>query len=219
MTTDSEGAIAAKPRYVVIRSHVRGQVTRLQRDYLKNQGSSGAAAARDLAQLRRMDPLDPGGDPLVFGLIFDSMPDSLVGHGDDPSAGEVAVCAALHLFSLHQQGLREPVQESEVRFGSAIKQLAFKRSAGAGPDDSVITRFYLLCRASSEAMRITQMRALIKLMRSERIGFDYGQLAVDLDALHRRPGDSTVYLKWGRDFHQTKKAAADAADSPAEQNT
>ncbi|MFV0453175.1 MAG: type I-E CRISPR-associated protein Cse2/CasB [Propioniciclava sp.] len=199
----------------LIRSHVSGQVSALQREYLRNQGGSGAAAVAALAKLRRVDPLDPGGEPQAYALIFESLPGDLLGRGDEPSGGELAVGSALHLFALHQQGRADPTHDPRARFGGSIRRLAYHRGSGADLDDSVVTRFNHLCRASSDATRIAQLRSLIMLMRSAHLGLDYGQLATDLFWLHRNPHDSRVYLRWARDFHRPTKEDNAPTDKPS----
>lgn len=201
MSTKSETETPPRSRRELITQHVRRQVRQLQRAFLHNEGRSGASATADLARLRRANPLDPGADPEVFPIVFETLPAELIGQDDSPSSGEVAVSSALHLFAIHQQGRAEGAHLDQARFGQSVRRLAMQRGDG-NLDLAVLTRLQHLSHASSAATRLGQLRALVKLMRSAGIQLDYGTLAADLDALSRRPDDSSVYLAWGRQFHQ-----------------
>ncbi|MFV0405661.1 MAG: type I-E CRISPR-associated protein Cse2/CasB [Propioniciclava sp.] len=214
MTSTTQPTAANPSSGELIKTHIRGQIGDLQRHYLHNQGGAGAAARAALAKLRRIDPLDPGGEPEAYSLIFDSLPETLMGRGDEPSSGEIAASAALYLFAIHQQGRSDATHIPGTRFAAAVRQLAYQRGTSGDLDDSVVTRFNHLCRASSDAMRITQLRSLVTLMRSARVGFDYGQLATDLFWIHRRPDDSRVYLRWARDFHRPVSDAPSPTSDP-----
>ncbi|MGD7733505.1 type I-E CRISPR-associated protein Cse2/CasB [Propionibacteriaceae bacterium G57] len=196
-------------------SHVRRRVEPLQQAYLRNDGPASSRATATLAQLRRLDPMQPADDPSLYDLLFEGMPENLVGHTDDPSRGELAVATSLHLFALHQQGRGSAVHRPGVRFGGAVRTLAFRRGQAGQLDPGVVSRFSLLVHASTIRMTITHLRALVSQMRPLDIELDYGQLAADLFDLQNPQRQSTVHLRWARAFHRAHPTSSTTTETPA----
>lgn len=189
------------PQNSALYGHVGGLIARLQSDYLNDHGAATSTARANLARLRRMDPLEPGSDIELLGVILDGIDESLVGHGDEPSRGESAASIALHLYSRHQQGRSRPMHDTEARFGHALRRLARIRGDGEKLNPGVLARFTYLGRPSSLGIRVMHLRTLVDLLRGEDIALNYGQLAVDVFRIQDARTASTTYLNWARDFH------------------
>lgn len=82
-------------------------------DYLSAKGKS--RGARKLASLRHSLLMPIGSDAVAWLLEFEGLPSALVGSGQEPSAGEVAVHAAMTLYAFHQQGQSRPMHIRGVR--------------------------------------------------------------------------------------------------------
>jgi len=174
------------------------KINTLQHQYL-DDASQGKQL---LAELRHGDMMAPGVDPRLWAVVFDGMPDSLIGHTDEASQAERAVHAALILYATHQQSQRAAMHRPTLRFGQAVQQLARSRGSEGESDQGTITRFHQLCAQQSFAMRLRSLRALVTLMRSEKtIGFDYAQLTCDLYLIQNKTSINGVLLRWGRDLH------------------
>ncbi|RLP07480.1 type I-E CRISPR-associated protein Cse2/CasB [Propionibacterium australiense] len=187
------------------------KINTLQRLYLDDT-SQGKQL---LAELRHGDMMTPGVDPQLWAVVFDGMPDSLVGRTDEPSRAELAVHATLILYATHQQSQRAGMHRPAVRFGQAVQQLARSRGSEGEFDQGTITRFHQLCAQQSFPMRLRSLRSLVTLMRSEKIvGFDYAQLACDLYLIQNNASVNRVLLRWGRDLHANLRQ--DATDSTSD---
>lgn len=191
--------------------------SRLQRDYLGERGDRAQAKARGvLAELRRAAGTTPERDLLswqaTLELVLPDLPPALQGHGDAPSPSERAAFDSLTLFGLHMQSAVAPMHVQGRSFARAIGALVQKRSSS----ESIAPRFEAALVVRSAATRRHHLRSLITLLRTERIGFDYGRFALDL---RRIAGDqrNSVLLQWGRDFtlgriHGTATRSSEPAD-------
>jgi CRISPR system Cascade subunit CasB len=187
-----------------------GAIMPLQSGYTRTPRN--AAAVRDLARLRHADINLPGSDPALWELTLGSLPEELLGRGDDePSPAERAVHAALVLYSIHQQSRPEPMHRKGAGLGQAVRILSGKRSDGADWDPGTVSRFQHMCRAQSSAIRLENLRGLITLMRSESVGLDYGRLAADLWSIEAGNIQRTI-LSWGRQLHHREH---DTSNQPA----
>lgn len=173
---------------------------RLQGDYLADPSTRQHHSARaTLAELRRGGTLDPEKNPLVIEKALFAMqgdfPERLSSKKDEASPSEHAAFVALSLFSLHMQGAREPMHAKNASFAAACGRLN-----ALGKSSSIKPRIDAMLLANNEQSRLMHIRSLVTLLRSESIGFDYGQLAQDLRSLgnpEKRPG---IQLRWGREF-------------------
>lgn len=183
-------------------------IVRLQKGYLADD----SAAVGQLARLRTGDLADPVADPRLWALTFEALPDVLVGSGDEPSRGELAVHAAVTLYAVHQQGRRDhPMHVADSRFGSAVRRLALAAGQGGDMSPGVLTRFQHLCLSYDRRLRLNHLRSLVTMLRGEQIPVDYGRLAADLYDLESVRTRSSVHLQWARDFH--RRSAVESKDA------
>lgn len=177
---------------------------------LHAQHETGVSAATSwLAKLRRGAGDSPQKHPELWmytiGEIDGVQFPGCKGDGDEPSYDEQAAYNALTFFALHQQSKSERMHESSWdadkkipiyrhRFGAAIGRLVHQTSP------SVKNRFDALLKARTEAARIIYLRALIQLLRTHNIAFDYGHFARDYAELQNPQTRNNVILRWGRDF-------------------
>lgn len=192
---------------------VGATVTRLQSQYLGEQGERSMATARGaLAELRRGVGQPIERDPLSLEktllVLNPTLNEHSIGRSDAPSPSETAAFHALTLFALHMQSASRPMHVRGVSFATACGRLyAHSDSASLKP------RFDALLLARSSRSRLSHTRSMITLLRGAQIGFDYAQFAEDLRALdraERRPG---ILLRWGRDFAMGRFTTTESAES------
>ena len=164
--------------------------------YLGQQNDSSAGRAM-LADLRRGIGKAPGELPELWGIIFDRMPEELVGKGE-PSAAEWAVYTALTLYTLHRQGSTEDVQKDGVSIGAAAAHLIHT------DDDTerILKRMNLIATAVSPADLAYHLRGLIQLLKGDSVGLDYALLAKELYLFSFPESANRIKLAWGRDFYR-----------------
>ncbi len=207
---ESQANVTKKPREL-LRTYVSRCVAVLQSEYLSEGRRS--TGARKLAVLRRAVAKEPGTVPETWGLEFDGMPDCLVGRGQAPSVGELAVHGALTLYAVHQQSQIEAMHMPGRKhsLGSAVRMLTIKDSAkydNLEPGE-LPRRFAAMVTAQSISETTYYARQLVKQLRSASIPLDYGLLAqqfYDLQNPYRADG---VRLSWGRDYAQYRQSAED----------
>lgn len=167
--------------------------------------------------MRRAVAKEPGAVPETWELEFDGMPDCLVGRGQDPSAGELAVHGALTLYALHQQSQTEAMHVSgkEHSLGAAVRMLTIKNSAkydNLKPGE-LPRRFAAMVTAQSMSETTHYARQLVKQLRSTSIPLDYGLLAQQLYDLQNPRCADGVRLSWGRHFAQYRQSAEDGSET------
>ncbi|MFE6508107.1 type I-E CRISPR-associated protein Cse2/CasB [Nocardioides sp. NPDC057764] len=185
--------LAAASTAEVLAGYIHERATGLQAGYR----SDSPAAAATLARLRRVDPTRPNNEAWD---VFDSMPERLLGRGDDPSHAELAATTALVLFAIHQQSRRDAGMHSRRQddtFGRAAARL--KLATGA---PGVERRFRAITRAHNLTSAIPHLRGLITQLRGERIPLDYSALARDLYDLQQPARVHNVQMRWTRDYHR-----------------
>jgi len=166
----------------------------------------------DLAALRRGANRLPGSVPAMWR--FYAAPD-----GDGPSPGPelAAEHHALVLFGLHQQGVREPLAHDPGRtIGTALRELR------RGPryrdrETSLDARVAAAATATTLDELAWHLRALVRFLRDEAIGFDYTGLWRDLVAWQQRGGPERVRRRWGRDYFAWGERPAPAATGDTEE--
>lgn len=195
----------------LLRTAVIGVVQPLQRLQL----AGVATAAARLARLRRALTSAPGSVPEAWADTVGALPRELVGRGDAPSAYEWATHAAVCLYAVHQQSQPVDMHVPRRNLGGAVLALQRSRSSGDEADPPVLRRFYALATATDFVETLQHLRGLVTLFRSERVGLDYGQLAVDLRRL-QQPGTALgVRLAWGRALYRRPRKPND--QSPTQQ--
>ena len=78
----------------------------------------------DLANLRRGIGKKPGELPQLWELLFRDFPEELMSQNGNPTWEEWAVCGALTLYAMHQQGNDQKMHMDGQRLGIAIGSLA-----------------------------------------------------------------------------------------------
>lgn len=197
------------PAPPTLRELVSRRVNALQHAHLDGRSPQARAT---LSTLRRAVARDPGRDPLAWGLVLHdngvTLPEHLLGRGDEPSRAEWAAYTALTCYALHQQAQNRPMHVPGTSFGEAVGRLVARTS------ESVKARFdALLTAADFPAVRY-HLRSLVTLLRSEGIPFDYGRFAEDVARLLDPRTRDRVLLAWGRDY---VKGRHPRTETPAEQ--
>lgn len=183
-----------------LRLSVTNTVNRLQTNYLeRSETIEGAEARRILAELRKSAAREFGTDPLalqyVLSVLTPTLSEGEIGHGDAPSPSESAAYYALTLFALHMQSATTPAHSDERTFAMACGRLKTISDSG-----SLKARFDAMQTAREESSRLIHLRALVSLLKGEKLAFDYGSLAADLRSLRNPARRDGVLLRWGRDY-------------------
>ncbi|MBQ6666088.1 MAG: type I-E CRISPR-associated protein Cse2/CasB [Synergistaceae bacterium] len=154
-----------------------------------------------LANIRRGVGKSPGEIPELWGLIFNNMPEELLGtRGASPA--EWAVYTALTLYALHQQGNEKFMNVEDVSVGKAASMLVKNDE----DEDRIRRRLGLVVTATSPSDLAYHLRGVIQLLSREEIGLDYARLARDLYLMNYEERAKDIKLAWGRDFYIRKKA-------------
>ena len=150
-----------------------------------------------LANMRRGVGKAPGELPELWGLIFDRMPEELLGNQGHSDA-EWAVYSALTLYALHQQGSEESVQAADISVGSAAACLVKSED----DTDRILKRLNLVATAVLQADLAYHLRGLIQLLKGESAKLDYARLAKELYLFRYPESANDIKLSWGRDFYR-----------------
>lgn len=200
----------------LVAEHIGRVVGRLQAEFLAGSAPTAWAQA-SLAKLRTGDMDDPGGSPISWQLIFEDLPASLAGRGDEASNGERVIHQVLSLYAVHQQGRRPyPMHVAGRSLGRAARDLAWI-DHGTKPNAGVVSRFHRLCSTNDESLRLSHLRSLITMLRSERVPLDHAMLGRDLYQLLHTSSRTRVQLRWARDFHYRPAKTTD--DQPNDTST
>lgn len=150
-----------------------------------------------LANMRRGVGKALGELPELWGLIFDRMPDELLGNQRHSDA-EWAVYSALTLYALHQQGSEESVQAADISVGTAAACLVKSED----DTDRILKRLNLVATAVSQNDLAYHLRGLIQLLKGESAKLDYARLAKELYLFRYPEYANEIKLSWGRDFYR-----------------
>ena len=186
---------------------VSGRVRRLANGSGSEKGYLGdsAYATAAIAKLRHSVGHEIGDAPDVFAW---TLPDT----EDCEIRGYDAIYAAVTLFALHQQSIRDMSMHTDagVSLGFAVGRMAYDNFN----ENGIRGMFDRLQTANSWKELTRHARGLIRLLRRERIAINYGMLAQDLEGLRSgRARANAVRLRWGRDF-QRGYGAARTSDNP-----
>lgn len=195
---------------------VRRRVKDLQDGYLNRRGAPAQARAQaDLAKLRGDDAADPAAHPDSWPVIQrETPPELLPAWGDELTPAERARHCALVTYARHQQALTAPMHAFGVGFAQAVRVLGTAKAAtGEDFDPGVRRRFDQLLLAPTWAGRAEHLNALTRMMRTESIAFDYGELANDLRGLSHPDAARRVRVRWARDLYSRPQASSDPAGS------
>ena len=200
MTTESSAATETGPpapeaAVMSTRSFVGRQISRIQAGYTAARQTSGSRA--DLARLRRGLGRSVGDDfETMQYTVNETAPRP---RSEAPTWDENAIHTAMTLYAVHQQSQHKPMHVTSTRFGTALGRLRFD---GDAENPGVLRRFQALGTATDLTELSEHARALIGLLRSAGIGFDYGGFADDLVAFQNPRRIGNVRLAWGRDFYR-----------------
>lgn len=164
--------------------------------YIESIRTQSAGRAM-LANMRRGVGKAPGELPELWGLIFDRMPEELLGNQVHSDA-EWAVYSALTLYALHQQGSDENVHASGISIGAAATKLIKSED----DTDRILKRLNLVATAVSQADLAYHLRGLIQLLKGESAKLDYARLAKELYLFRYPDAANEIKLTWGRDFYR-----------------
>lgn len=189
------------PPWEVLAEHVGRRTAGFQHALFDPNHPRRSAAVAQLAQLRRSDAADLA-DAATWNVVFEGLPEELMGSGDEPSRSERALQAALVLLAVHVQSSTEPRHVPRRRLGLAVGQLARDLDGEKYAEGSVARRFHAMSRATSWPGRLNHLRGLVQLMRAHSVPLDYADLARDLYFIQDPAGLRRTRLRWGRDFHR-----------------
>ncbi len=154
-----------------------------------------------MANIRRGVGKSPGELPELWGLIFDGMPDELLGIRK-ASFAEWAVYTALTLYALHQQGNDKFMNVEGISVGKAASMLVKNDEDN---EERICRRLSLVVTAKSPFDLAYHLRGIIQLLSRESIGIDYARLARDLYLMNNEESAKAIKWSWGRDFYIRKK--------------
>jgi len=189
------------------------RVRDLQGRYRRNE-SSGVS---DLAALRRASTSSPGSDPRVWELTLAGL-DVPAGTSDEPTDEERAAHAALTLYAIHQQSQTASMHRAGYGVGRSVRALVLPDRSN---EKAVRRRFEALGTASTFAELMEHARGLVRQLRSADVPLDYGRFADDLVALQDPAVAAGVRLRWGREYHRTRRphATGSSAAAPTDPST
>ena len=176
--------------------------------YINSISETGPGKAI-LAQLRRGAGKKPGELPELWGMIFEKVPDELLGK-NEVSYAEWAIYTALTLYAVHRQGSDKDVDLKDVSLGQAAAGLVHSED----DIERIMHRMNLVVTAVSKDDLAYHTRSLIQLLKSENIGLDYARLSKELYLFNYPEKAEVIKLRWGRDFYgvinnKNKKGDAD----------
>ncbi|GAB20278.1 putative CRISPR-associated protein [Gordonia effusa NBRC 100432] len=218
MTTTTESAEPANTPAETAQSKLSIHVAKLAGTLQSGAIANRAKPVADLARLRRSLDAPPGGDPVVWRIVFDGFPNQPDQPWPNPI--ETAAYSAICLFAIHQQSRDNHMHKLGWKFslGRSIRQLA-QPVGESSPSDATVRRFNALVTADNFDEIIRHLRSLIGQLRASSIPLDYGQLADDLNRWQNSDLRSGVRLKWSRDFSRVPKPPESSDSTPPNTNS
>lgn len=173
--------------------------------YLESIADTGAGKGI-MAELRRGTGKKVGELPELWGIVFDRMPEELLGK-NEPSFAEWAVYTALTLYALHCQGSDESMHKKDISFGSAVSQLV------ENEDDyqRIINRLNIVATSVTQEDISYHLRGIIQLLKNKGIKLDYARLAKEL-YLFDSDYSFKIKLSWARDFYRCRNNKKDEGE-------
>lgn len=170
--------------------------------YLHSKADTGPGRSM-LAKIRRGIGRQPGELPELWGLIFDKIPEELLGSGA-ASYSEWAIYTALTLYALHQQGYdleKENMHKENISLGEAAANLV--KIEGDDSEERIAKRLNLVVTATSPRDLAYYLRSVIQLLSANSIALDYALLAKQLYEMNFEEASQRVKINWGRKFYST----------------
>lgn len=172
--------------------------TRRKIKYLESIDGTPAGKAM-MAEIRHGAGRHPGEMPDLWGLLFDNLPEELMG-AQTASSAEWAIYTALTLYALHQQGKDRPMQADKVSLGQAAARLVKDED----DRERVLRRLSPVVTATSKEDLAQNLRGLVQLLRNDNIALDYARLAKEIYLFGNPDIAGNIKLAWGRDFYREK---------------
>lgn len=161
-----------------------------------------------LAELRHGIGSIPGSVPALWGMVFDDLPESMLGSYGKPSKEEWAIYDALTLYALHQQG-KDPAKKNMnvkgISLGRAAGKYVYALGGTSDDRERVSRRFNQIALAADIETLTYYLRTFIPLLRGEDIGLDYAMLAQDIYLFQTENNIASVRLRWGQDYYSVNK--------------
>jgi len=168
-----------------------------------------------LAEIRKGVGKQPGEIPKLWGILFENMPEDMMGKGLYASKAEWAIYIALTLFAFHQQGhsvTDDCMHSSESSLGKAVAGLVTEE----GKEERIIRRFNSMATADEISGVSYHLRNIIQLLREDGLKIDYAGLASDLYLYQFDDIAPSIRLKWGQDFYKELNAINHKEDNSNE---
>ena len=161
-----------------------------------------------LAELRHGIGSIPGSVPALWGMVFDDLPESMLGSYGKPSKEAWAIYDALTLYALHQQG-KDPAKKNMnvkgISLGRAAGKYVYALGGTSDDRERVSKRFNQIALAADIETLTYYLRTFIPLLRGEDIGLDYAMLAQDIYLFQTENNIASVRLRWGQDYYSVNK--------------
>ena len=170
------------------------------------KADEGTVKAR-FAKLRHGIGSMPGTVPDLWGMLFDELPEDMLGKYGKPSKEEWAIYNALTLYALHQQGndlKSSNMNVKEISLGDAARKLVYVQGGTNDDRERVSRRFNQIALADDIEVLTYYLRTFIPLLRGAGIGLDYAMLARDIYLCQTESGKASVRLRWGQDYYSSK---------------
>ena len=166
----------------------------------ENPDESGTKAY--LAKMRKGVGKVPGADPELWGILFEDLPEELIGRGNTLGRAELALYTAFTLYAIHQQSRSlkdENAHQRGIGFGRAAGEMAAQDPESL----KAVRRRFNAAAVSSDLTELAwHMKGMVQLFRQKEIRLDYVQLAVDFYLYQDLEKIPEIRLKWGRDFYR-----------------
>ena len=180
------------------------------------QSIANTAPGREmLANLRRGVGKFPGELPELWGVLFEFMPEELLGK-QSASCSEWAIYTALTLYALHQQGNEKFMHINKVSLGEAAAQFALQE----GTEEHIRKRLHLVATSRKIKDLAYYLRSVIQLLSSKSIGLDYAILAKELyqmmysmEHMEYEEKLSAITRKWGSDFYKNYRTNSENSEN------
>ena len=167
--------------------------------------SDDATVKARLAELRHGIGSSPGEIPALWGMIFDKLPETMLGKYGKSSKEEWAIYYALMLYALHQQGKdykTHNMNKKDVSLGKAAGMLVGFYGGKDEDRDRVSRRFNQIALADDIKTMTYYLRMFIPLLSKADIGMDYARLAKDIYLYQTESGRTSIRLEWGQDYYR-----------------
>ncbi len=161
-----------------------------------------------LAELRHGIGSIPGSVPALWGMVFDDLPETMLGIYGKPSKEEWAIYDALTLYALHQQGKdleKKNMNVKGISLGKAAGKYVYALGGTTDDRERVSRRFNQIALAADIETLTYYLRTFIPLLRGEDIGLDYAMLAKDIYLFQTDYNIASVRLRWGQDYYSVNK--------------